>query len=338
MLKKLSIFHYYKPKSIKSKIFFLVLPPVLVSFLFVSIVAGVLSYNDKKDELIKNSLLNAKHYSKPIGVSLWHMHNAIVDSELRSMVVNPDISGVKVIENLKQYIFKAGEVPEDNNLGNFIVSQIEIKYRDGNEHEVLGTLYIYSLKKNIYNVLIKSFLKDSLLFLILIITVMISGFFANHQTTVIPLEKLIKSIHSYNTLEIFEPVEWEANDEIGEVVSAYNGLLYSVDMGNAQIQYSLEKAKEANKIKSEFLANMSHEIRTPLNGIMGMSELMIDSNLNMEQHNLAETINMESESLLNIINDILDFSKIEAGKMELEAIPFDLRHTLENLCASLATN
>ncbi|HXN22455.1 MAG TPA: response regulator [Candidatus Dormibacteraeota bacterium] len=262
--------------------------------------------------------------------------------------------------------FQMSPRPEDG--AQFDETSLTLQRSVSQQGEKIGSIVIVSD----LSVLQARFQRYAYIAALVLLVSTLAAFMVSSQLLRLVTEPIMQLVRIARTVSLKEDYSLRAiprgQDEVGTLIQSFNQMLARIQdrdaalqtarenleqrvrertdelerevverkLAEAQMRHSKDAAEQASRAKSEFLANMSHEVRTPLNGVMGMTDLVLDTQLTTEQRTYLETVKFSADSLLNVINDILDFSKIEAGKIDLENIDFNLRESLETTLKALA--
>jgi len=314
---------------------------LLISFFEAAVISYDVhnAYQLRQDFLHQRSQLISQTYTKALRIPSWNLDKETTNSILQSILFDPSIVRIQ-LDYLDQTLptLQLGNHKKDINLSkNTFVTHHPITEPDNDE--TIASLTIHFSKVSLEQFLSERITEGLIQFaLLLVINFILAILLINWITS--PLVKLSQTIRrlASHELDINIP-ETKRNDEIGLVAQSVVTLQKnSLELDDLRISMenkikeqtkdlivAKENAEAATTAKSQFLATMSHEIRTPLNGVLGMAQILNDSQLDKEQQESVNIILNSGQALVNLINEVLDFSKLDAQQVELEHISFNLK-------------
>ena len=317
-------------------------PLVLVCVVVIYAVFEAHSLSLERERMAEKIDRFVEDQSRVLSRAVWTMDRERVEVILGAVVNEPDVVAARVTDNFGSTLAAVGDMSRAESS---FTRRSDIVFRNEGAGRVVGQLEVGATDARVVSEFESRLVRNAVLLMLLLVAAIVSAMVAFRRTIGAPLSRLIDALESDDE-RADERLEWPVNDEIGEVIGAFNRmrerqrrferelrsareeLERRVQARTRELAVARDQAEAANKAKSRFLANMSHELRTPLNAVLGFSEVMTNEMFgplgDPRYATYCRDIRNSGEHLLALINDILDLSKVEAGKWEFAEERVDL--------------
>ncbi len=299
--------------TIAGKFLSLLVPAVAIAALVFVAITGIFKYQRLQVELHEKLELILQVHGEAVAVPLWHVNVEGVKSSIQSVLAHPEIvcAGVRQTQGPGDYEWPkdcfSRHAPEDR-------VKTPLAFRD----QAVGELHLYFTRTPIMNALWREVSINGALFLLLTVVASTVAYWALQLIVDRPLSHLMASIKAAEGGGKRALINWSSSDEMGSVVSAYNGMIEQSDQHTEELVRAREAAEIAGASKTRFLANMSHELRTPLNAVIGITEMLREEAQDRQEDTEPfDRVTGAGRHLLGLIDNILDFSKIDADRIQL---------------------